>query len=139
MVDLKELKALAKRELLQCLDSLEGSITLIWDPSLTSPFTLFSNPTVLQDHGVEKMVMLPEKGRLAPFPTTSAVFLCSDNLEILERVCNVIPNNSTTEFHLIVVPKLSTLAMKLLKDKGGFKQNGAPGKIKVDFLYSYRL
>ena len=131
MVDLKDVKLLAKRELLRCLDELEGSMTLIWDPSLTAPFTLFSELSLLQEHGVEKMVMLPDKGRLAPFPTQLGVFLCSDDIKVIERVCNVIPANAQTEFHLIVVPKLSTIAKKMIKDKGGLKQNDAPGKIKV--------
>ena len=47
MVDLKDVKLLAKRELLRCLDELEGSMTLIWDPSLTAPFTLFSELSLL--------------------------------------------------------------------------------------------
>ena len=77
------------------------------------------------------MVMLPDKGRLAPFPTQLGVFLCSDDIKVIERVCNVIPANAQTEFHLIIVPKLSTIAKKMIKDKGGLKQNDAPGKIKV--------
>ena len=77
------------------------------------------------------MVMLPEKGRLAPFPTEQAVFLCSDDISVIERVCAVLPANSTTDFHLMIVPKISTIGKKILKDKGAIKQNDAPGKIKV--------
>ena len=48
MVTLHELKLLARKELLRCLDALPGSKTIIWDPILTAPFTLFSDMAVLQ-------------------------------------------------------------------------------------------
>ena len=73
MVTLEELKLVARAELLRCLDSLPGSKTLIWDPTLVAPFTLFAEPSLLQKHGVDKMVMLPEKGRLAQLPTQSGM------------------------------------------------------------------
>ena len=73
MVTLEELKLVARAELLRCLDSLPGSKTLIWDPTLVAPFTLFAEPSLLQKHGVDKMVMLPEKGRLAQLPTQSGL------------------------------------------------------------------
>ena len=76
MVTLEELKLVARAELLRCLDSLPGSKTLIWDPSLVAPFTLFAEPSLLQKHGVDKMVMLPEKGRLAQLPTQSGTDFC---------------------------------------------------------------
>jgi len=130
MVTLHELKLLARKELLRCLDALPGSKTVIWDPSLTAPFTLFSDLAILQSHGVEKMVMLPEKGRLAPLPTQLVVFLCADSPATMESVCSVIPAQSTTDYHLIVTPKVSTLSMKMLKEKKGIKENGKPGKLQ---------
>ena len=82
--------------------------------------------------------MLPEKGRLAPFPTEQAVFLCSDDISVIERVCAVLPANSTTDFHLMIVPKISTIGKKILKDKGAIKQNDAPGKIKVRNISGFK-
>jgi len=130
MVTLEELKLVARAELLRCLDSLPGSKTLIWDPTLVAPFTLFAEPSLLQKHGVDKMVMLPEKGRLAQLPTQSVVFLCKDSHKTMETVCNIIPPQSTADYHLIVVPKLSTLSMKKLKEKNGLKPNGSPGNLQ---------
>ena len=42
----------------------------------------------------------------------------------------VIPSQSTTDYHLIVTPKVSTLSMKKLKEKNGIKENGKPGKLQ---------
>ena len=74
--------------------------------------------------------MLPEKGRLAPLPTQLVVFLCADSPATMESVCSVIPAQSTTDYHLIVTPKVSTLSMKMLKEKKGIKENGKPGKLQ---------
>ena len=37
---------------------------------------------------------------------------------------------STTDYHLIVAPKLSTLSRKKLIEKRGLKENGKPGKLQ---------
>ena len=58
------------------------------------------------------------------------VFLCADNPKTMESVCNVIPSQSTTDYHLIVTPKVSTLSRKMLVDKKGIKDNGKPGKLQ---------
>ena len=65
MVNLSDIQEINRRELLRCLRKFDSPISLIWDPNLTAPFTLFSDIKLLQEYGVEKMVALPESGRLA--------------------------------------------------------------------------
>jgi hypothetical protein len=65
MVNLSDIQEINRRELLRCLRKFDAPISLIWDPNLTAPFTLFSDVKLLQEYGVEKMVALPESGRLA--------------------------------------------------------------------------
>ncbi|CAG5090036.1 Oidioi.mRNA.OKI2018_I69.PAR.g12441.t1.cds [Oikopleura dioica] len=120
MVNLSDIQELNRKELLRCLRKFDSPISLIWDPNLTAPFTLFSDVKLLQEYGVEKMVALPESGRLAGFQTKYAVFLCSDTVSIIERVANVTPAQSNTEYHLIIVPKISVINKKLLREKTGY-------------------
>lgn len=54
------------------------------------------------------------------FTTKYAVFLCSDTVSIIERVANVTPAQSNTEYHLIIVPKISVISKKLLREKTGY-------------------
>ena len=61
-VSLNELKAVSRAELLRCLDTVSGSKTLVWDQALMAPFNLITDKKLLEEHGVEKMLMLPLKG-----------------------------------------------------------------------------
>ena len=62
VVSLNELKAVSRAELLRCLDTVSGSKTLVWDQALMAPFNLITDKKLLEEHGVEKMLMLPLKG-----------------------------------------------------------------------------
>ena len=64
MVTLNDVKSVSRSELLRCLDSITGSKTLVWDQSLMAPFNLITDKKLLEEHGVEKMLVLPLKAGL---------------------------------------------------------------------------
>ncbi|KAF8581753.1 Sec1-like protein [Ramaria rubella] len=120
VVDTSMLKELAKRSLVDALNSVNGTKTLVLDPSIAGPLGLVTEVSLLKHHGVDKMFWL-EAGPLSA-TTTNIVYLCRPLIKWIKIVADQIKRHTQTSqkhtYTLFLVPRTSTLATRILEEEG---------------------
>ncbi|KZV82588.1 Sec1-like protein [Exidia glandulosa HHB12029] len=120
VVDVGVLKELAKRYLVDALNSVNGPKTLVLDPSLAGPLGLVTEVALLKQHGVDKMFWL-EPGPLQA-TTTNIIYLCRPQVQwaklIAEHVKQHTKESQNHVYTLLVVPRESSVVKRILEDEG---------------------
>ncbi|KAF8517245.1 Sec1-like protein [Hysterangium stoloniferum] len=122
MLDTSLLKELARRSLIDVLNSVNGPKTLVLDPSIAGPLGLVAEVSLLKDHGVDKMFWL-ESGPLTA-STVNIVYLCRPLIKYVKIVADQIkrhiqsPTSQRHTYTLFLVPRVSTLATRILEEEG---------------------
>ncbi|KAG8897028.1 hypothetical protein FRB99_008504, partial [Tulasnella sp. 403] len=88
LVDISMLREIAKRALVDALNSVNGAKTVVLDPSLAGPLGLVTEVALLKQHGVDKMFWL-EKGPLNA-TTTNIVYLCRPQIRLMKIVAGTV-------------------------------------------------
>ncbi|KAG9100069.1 hypothetical protein FS749_016338 [Ceratobasidium sp. UAMH 11750] len=121
-VDVGVLKALAKKALVDALNSVNGAKTLVLDPTLAGPLGLVAEVSVMKQHGVDKMFWL-EHGPLSS-TTTNIVYLCRPQTKwmkiVAEQIKKHTAENLQHNYALMLVPRRTVLCDKILEDEGVF-------------------
>ncbi|KAG8721038.1 hypothetical protein FRC08_016158 [Ceratobasidium sp. 394] len=121
-VDVGVLKALAKKGLVDALNSVNGAKTLVLDPTLAGPLGLVAEVSVMKQHGVDKMFWL-EHGPLSS-TTTNIVYLCRPQTKwmkiVAEQIKKHTAENLQHNYALMLVPRRTVLCDKILEDEGVF-------------------
>ncbi|KAG8880918.1 hypothetical protein FRB98_004678 [Tulasnella sp. 332] len=121
-VDVNMLRELAKRALIDVLNSVNGAKTLVLDPSLAGPLGLVTEVSLYKQHGVDKMVWL-EQGPLNA-QTTNVVYLCRPQIKCMRILAEQIKLASTSSsprtYNLVLVPRRTTLCDRVLEEEGVF-------------------
>ncbi|KAG8742542.1 hypothetical protein FRC10_001309 [Ceratobasidium sp. 414] len=124
-VDVGVLKELAKKGLVDALNSVNGAKTLVLDPTLAGPLGLVAEVSVMKQHGVDKMFWL-EHGPLSS-TTTNIVYLCRPQTKWMKIVAEQIKRHTAENLHhnyaLMLVPRRTVLCDKILEDEGVFGEN----------------
>ncbi|KAJ4002193.1 Sec1-like protein [Lentinula boryana] len=119
-LDTSLLKEISKKTLVDALNSVNGSKTLVLDPSLAGPLGLVTEVALLKHHGVDKMFWL-ERGPLAS-NTTNIVYLCRPMVNHVKIIADHIKRHakesSKHNYTLLLVPRLSSLVSRLLEEEG---------------------
>ncbi|KAF8527685.1 Sec1-like protein [Gautieria morchelliformis] len=119
-VDTSLLKELAKRSLVDALNSVNGAKTLVLDPSIAGPLGLVTEVSLLKHHGVDKMFWL-EAGPLSA-TTTNIVYFCRPLIKCIKIIADQIKRHAQTSqkhtYTLFLVPRTSTLATRILEEEG---------------------
>ncbi|KAJ3907217.1 Sec1-like protein [Lentinula edodes] len=120
LLDTNLLKEISKKALVDALNSVNGSKTLVLDPSLAGPLGLVTEVALLKHHGVDKMYWL-ERGPL-PSSTTNIVYLCRPMVNYVKIIADHIKRHakesSKHNYTLFLVPRLSSLFSRLLEEEG---------------------
>ncbi|XP_014443593.1 vacuolar protein sorting-associated protein 33A isoform X1 [Tupaia chinensis] len=120
-VNLNVLREAVRRELREFLDKCAGSKAIVWDESLTGPFGLIAQYSLLKEHEVEKMFTL-RGSRLPAADVKNVIFLVRPRLELMDVIAeNVLSEDRrgpTRDFHILFVPRRSLLCEQRLKDLG---------------------
>ncbi|ELW65502.1 Vacuolar protein sorting-associated protein 33A, partial [Tupaia chinensis] len=94
---------------------------IVWDESLTGPFGLIAQYSLLKEHEVEKMFTL-RGSRLPAADVKNVIFLVRPRLELMDVIAeNVLSEDRrgpTRDFHILFVPRRSLLCEQRLKDLG---------------------
>ncbi|KAG8783272.1 hypothetical protein FRC15_005507 [Serendipita sp. 397] len=119
-IDVLALKELAKRSLLEALNSVNGSKTLVLDPSLVGPLGLVTDVAFLKQNGLDKMFWL-ESGPLNA-PTPNIVYLCRPKIKYAKIIADHIRKHTAAGdkhiYTLILTPRTSTLISQVLEEEG---------------------
>ncbi|KIK70533.1 hypothetical protein GYMLUDRAFT_149956 [Collybiopsis luxurians FD-317 M1] len=119
-LDTNLLKEISKKALVDALNSVNGSKTLVLDPSLAGPLGLVTEVSLLKHHGVDKMFWL-EAGPLTS-NTTNIVYLCRPAVSYVKIIAAHIKRHAKESakhnYTLILVPRLSSLVSRLLEEEG---------------------
>ncbi|KAE9392933.1 Sec1-like protein [Gymnopus androsaceus JB14] len=119
-LDINLLKKINKEALIDVLNSVHGSKTLVLDPSLAGPLGLITEVSLLKQHGVDKMFWL-EPGPLAS-STTNIVYLCRPKVNYVKTIADHIKRHAKQSLNhnytLVLVPRLSSLISRLLEEEG---------------------
>ncbi|KAK7465553.1 Vacuolar protein-sorting-associated protein 33 [Stygiomarasmius scandens] len=119
-LDVSILKEIARKSLIDALNSVNGAKTLVLDPTLAGPLGLVTEVSLLKHHGVDKMFWL-EAGPLTS-STTNIVYLCRPMIKYVKIIADHIKRHtkesSKHNYTLLLVPRLSSLVSRLLEEEG---------------------
>ncbi|KDQ63188.1 hypothetical protein JAAARDRAFT_29201 [Jaapia argillacea MUCL 33604] len=119
-LDVSLLKELARKDLVDSLNSVNGAKTLVLDASLASPLGLVTEVALLKHHGVDKMFWL-ESGPLSA-STTNVVYLCRPLIKWVKIIADQIKrhgrDNQKHTYTILLVPRNSILVSRILEEEG---------------------
>ncbi|KAI0673738.1 Sec1-like protein [Trametes maxima] len=120
LLDVSVLKELARKALVDALNSVNGAKTLVLDPTLAGPLGLVTEVALLKHHGVDKMFWL-ESGPLSAM-STNVVYLCRPLIKWIKIIADQIKRHARESqkhtYTLLLVPRTSTLVTRILEEKG---------------------
>ncbi|KAH6916679.1 ATP binding protein [Coprinopsis sp. MPI-PUGE-AT-0042] len=120
LLDVNLLKEIAKKDLVNALNAVNGAKTLALDSSLAGPLGLVTEVSLLKQHGVDKMFWL-EPGPLTS-TTTNIVYLCRPKIKLVKIIADQIKQHAQESkkhtYTLLLVPRVSTLVSRILEEEG---------------------
>ncbi|KAJ6486104.1 Sec1-like protein [Mycena vitilis] len=120
LLDVNLLKEIGRKALVDALNSVNGSKTLVLDSSLAGPLGLVIEVSLLKHHGVDKMFWL-EAGPLTS-TTTNIVYLCRPMIKYVKIIADQIKRHAKEAqkytYTLLLVPRISTLVSRILEEEG---------------------
>ncbi|KAF9451398.1 ATP binding protein [Macrolepiota fuliginosa MF-IS2] len=119
-LDMNILREIAKKSLVDALNSVNGAKTLVLDASIAGPLGLVTEVSLLKHHGVDKMFWL-EPGPLTA-TTTNIVYLSRPSVKLTKIIADQIKRHGRESqkrnYTLILVPRPSTLVSRILEEEG---------------------
>ncbi|KAF9360746.1 hypothetical protein BGX34_007526 [Mortierella sp. NVP85] len=137
VLNIDSLRDLARKELVNVLDSVQGKKALVLDPNLSSPLSLIAEFALLKDHGVEKIYHL-QPGALET-DCKNLIYICRPQVNYMKYIAENIhthlkePRTSTYRYSLFFVPRRTALCEKVLEDEGVFGEI-TKGEYHLDLL-----
>ncbi|TFK56782.1 Sec1-like protein [Heliocybe sulcata] len=120
LLDTSVLSELAKKDLVDALNSVNGAKTLVLDPSIASPLGLVTEVSLLKHHGVDKMFWL-EPGPLSA-TSTNIVYLCRPSIRHVKIIADHVKRHAKESakhtYTLLLVPRTSILVERILEEEG---------------------
>ncbi|KAF9906448.1 hypothetical protein BX616_000721 [Lobosporangium transversale] len=123
-LNIDSLRDLARKELVNVLDSVQGKKGLVLDPNLSGPLSLIAEFALLKDHGVEKIYHLQP----GPLETDckNLIYICRPQVNYMKYIAEHIHTHTTESrsgaytYSLFFVPRRTALCEKVLEDEGVF-------------------
>lgn len=120
VLDTNLLKEIAKKDLVNSLNAVNGAKTLVLDAALAGPLGLVTEVALLKQHGVDKMFWL-EPGPLSS-TTTNIVYLCRPKIRHVKIIADQIKRHAKEArkhtYTLLLTPRVSTLVTRILEEEG---------------------
>ncbi|KAG0239155.1 vacuolar protein sorting-associated protein 33A [Mortierella sp. GBAus27b] len=124
VLNIDSLRDLARKELVNVLDSVQGKKALVLDPNLSSPLSLISEFALLKDHGVEKIYHL-QPGSLDT-DCKNLIYICRPQVNYMRYIAENIHAHMKDSragpyrYSLFFVPRRTAVCEKVLEDEGVF-------------------
>ncbi|KAJ3126525.1 hypothetical protein HK098_007425 [Nowakowskiella sp. JEL0407] len=113
------LKELARRDLVNVLDSVRGKKGLVIDQSLSGPISLVTEFSLLKDHGVEKIYHLQQS---IVTECKALIYLCRPKIQNMKCIAENIRSHTQAgiklEYSLFFVPRRTMICERVLEEEG---------------------
>ncbi|KAH7108434.1 ATP binding protein [Auriculariales sp. MPI-PUGE-AT-0066] len=120
-VDVSLLTEVARRNLIDALNAVNGAKTLVLDTALAGPLGLVAEVPLLKQHGVEKMYWL-ESGPSPQVATPNVVYLCRPQMQYAKAIADHLKAhraaNQKFSYTVLLVPRVSTVMRRIFEDEG---------------------
>ncbi|XP_078723144.1 vacuolar protein sorting-associated protein 33A isoform X2 [Lampetra fluviatilis] len=113
---------------------------IVWDESLTGPFGLIAEYSLLKEHEVDKMFPLREERLppLPPSPSRHVIFMLRPRVELMQIVgTSLLKEEGCSpgrEYHLVCVPRRCVLCEQHLQQMGVFGTFTTIQEYPLDFI-----
>ncbi|KAJ3158524.1 hypothetical protein HDU86_002749 [Geranomyces michiganensis] len=111
------IKAHARKELIDLLDSVRGRKGVVLDPGLSGPLSLIAEFSLLKEHGVEKIYHLSEEH--ISTECTSLIYICRPKVLYMKWIAAHIQANAAKRaYSLFFVPRRTLICERVLEEEG---------------------
>lgn len=118
-VNLQLLQESACRQLVQQLESIEGSKIIVLDEAMIGPLGLVVKPKIFTDRNIRLLALKPDT-RFAR-DMQNVIYIMRPQVALMDQLANQVKNNGqqqgTRQYHIFFVPRRSCLCIKQLEDK----------------------
>ncbi|WOO77579.1 Vacuolar protein sorting-associated protein 33A [Vanrija pseudolonga] len=114
--DVGVLRELGKQALVEALNDIQGTKTLVLDPALAGPLGLVIDVASLKHHGVDKMFWL-EPGLLT-VNTRNVIWLCRPKRAHMRVIAEQVRAAPGLQYTALLVPRATELCRRVLEDEG---------------------
>ncbi|KAJ9182999.1 hypothetical protein P3X46_006921 [Hevea brasiliensis] len=117
-LNLKSLRELSQRELINILKNIRGKKCLVIDPKLSGSLSLIIQTSVLREHGAELRHLSAD-----PIQTdcTKVVYLVRSRFNLMRYICSHVHNDISKglerEYHIYFVPRREVVCEKVLEEE----------------------
>ncbi|KAJ3151368.1 hypothetical protein HDU89_002207 [Geranomyces variabilis] len=111
------IKAHARKELIDLLDSVRGRKGVVLDPGLSGPLSLIAEFSLLKEHGVEKIYHLSEEQ--ISTECTSLIYICRPKVLYMKWIAaHIQANAAKRSYSLFFVPRRTLICERVLEEEG---------------------
>ncbi|OAY28803.1 vacuolar protein-sorting-associated protein 33 homolog [Manihot esculenta] len=117
-LNLKSLRELSQRELVNILKNIRGKKCLVIDPKLSGSLSLIIQTSILREHGVELRHLSAD-----PIQTdcTKVVYLVRSRFNLMRCICSHVHNDTSKglerEYYIYFVPRREVVCEKVLEEE----------------------
>eukprot|EP00118_Oscarella_pearsei_P002060 m.9367 g.9367 ORF g.9367 m.9367 type:complete len:611 (+) comp21289_c0_seq2:147-1979(+) len=120
-LDVSPVREEARRLFLDLLDQCEGTKALVWDQSMTGPFSFISDYTLLKERGVNKMTIIQQQMEPAD-AEQHVVFLIRPNPDLMKLIADCIKREENAgkgrDYSIFFVPRKTLICERRLENFG---------------------
>lgn len=134
-VNLQLLQESECRQLVQLLESIDGSKIVVLDEAMIGPLGLVVKPKVFADRGI-MLVALKADSRFAR-EMQNVIYIMRPQVALMDQLVNHVKNNGQPagrQYHIFFVPRRSCLCIKQLEDKDVINAFGRLEELPWNFL-----
>lgn len=134
-VNLQLLQDSECRQLVQLLESIEGSKIVVLDEAMIGPLGLVVKPKVFSDRNI-MLVALKADSRFAR-EMQNVIYIMRPQVSLMDQLVNHVKNNGQPagrQYHIFFVPRRSCLCIKQLEDKEVINAFGRLEELPWNFL-----
>ncbi|XP_002010896.3 vacuolar protein sorting-associated protein 33A [Drosophila mojavensis] len=115
-VNLQLLQETAARELLQHLDSIEGSKIIVLDESMVGHLELVTKPEMFTDRGIKLAALKPEAR--TPKDVQNIIYIVHTQVKLMDQLATHLKDNNQQgrQYYIFFVPRRSCLCIKHLEN-----------------------
>lgn len=115
-VNLQLLQETAARELMQHLDSIEGSKIIVLDESMIGHLELVTKPEMFTDRGINLAALKPESR--TPKDVQNIIYIVRAQVKLMDQLATHLKDNNQQgrQYYIFFVPRRSCLCIKHLEN-----------------------
>ncbi|EDV99631.1 vacuolar protein sorting-associated protein 33A [Drosophila grimshawi] len=133
-VNLQLLQEKSCRDLVQLLESIEGTKLIVLDDSMIGPLGLIAKPKIFAERGIKLLSLKPEQH--FPKESQNIIYIIRPQPSLMDHLANHVKANTQAGrlFHIFFVPRRSCMCIKKLENKEVIGAFGCIEELAWNFL-----